>query len=68
MPIGAALAGLLLLVAAGVGVHAVAAHRARRAPPAAETRRGAASPSSRSGGRPAGSLVLGSQPPDPGAE
>jgi hypothetical protein len=66
--LGAALAGLLLLVAAGVGAHAVAAHRARRATQPAETRRGAASTTSRQGGRPAGSLVLGSQPPDPGAE
>jgi serine/threonine-protein kinase len=67
MHLGAALAGLLLLVAAGVGAHAVAAHRARRAPPA-ESRRGAGAPSSRSGVRPAGSLVLGSSQPDPGAE
>ena len=68
--LGVALAGLLVLLAAGVGAHTLAAHRSRRAPPA-ETRRGAAAavpPWSPSGVRPAGSLVLGSGQPEPGPE
>jgi serine/threonine-protein kinase len=67
VPLGAAAAGLLLLLAAGVGAHAVAAYRARRAPPA-EARRTVAAPTGHPGVRPAGSLVLGSQSPGSGTE